>query len=389
MRAATRPSTVRQLTANLIALLLSIAVLWGIGEVVVRLATPPPDAGDLTEPLPNSPRVYRLRPGSVARRSGISVRINSGGFRDREYPRTKPPGVFRILLLGDSFTMGLGVPAESTYAKRLERSLAAPPVRALVSAAGRDSVETLNFGVGGYNTLQERLFLEEIGFGYAPDLVVVGVNLNDVYDERGRVVRTEGGVVEHRDLGASDGGSPIRRFRRTITATSRFASFLDYRLDQLRRRLREDSGADTRFNELFRTDNPGYASLTRELAAIRDACAAHGAGFLAALLPNMTNLDAEYPYRAAHAALAASADSAGLPFVDLLAGFLGRKPETLWVSWENPHPNAAGQAILAEGLLACLKERRLGPFSGPSAPTPSDFLPPATPDRPATTGRSP
>src|SRR5574337_1459165 len=36
-----------------------------------------------------------------------TVRINSKGLRDVEHPYEKPPGVFRILVLGDSYMEGL------------------------------------------------------------------------------------------------------------------------------------------------------------------------------------------------------------------------------------------------------------------------------------------
>lgn len=51
------------------------------------------------------------------------MRTNRDGYRGRDYERPKPAGVFRIRVLGDSFTMGLGVPEEQIYTNLLERSL--------------------------------------------------------------------------------------------------------------------------------------------------------------------------------------------------------------------------------------------------------------------------
>lgn len=69
--------------------------------------------------------LWAPRPGfrGEACHCGTDVRINSLGFRDREYSVQKPPGVFRILCLGDSTTFGHWLPVEKTYSKVLEELL--------------------------------------------------------------------------------------------------------------------------------------------------------------------------------------------------------------------------------------------------------------------------
>ena len=52
---------------------------------------------------------------------GVDVNINSKSLRDYEYAYTKPKDVYRILVLGDSFTFGWGVPFENTFSKVLEK----------------------------------------------------------------------------------------------------------------------------------------------------------------------------------------------------------------------------------------------------------------------------
>ena len=54
------------------------------------------------------------------------VHINARGLRDREIGYDKPPGVYRILILGDSFAEALQVPLEVTFAKQLEALLSTP-----------------------------------------------------------------------------------------------------------------------------------------------------------------------------------------------------------------------------------------------------------------------
>ena len=59
------------------------------------------------------PRIgWSLRPGgnsiiTTKDERSIPIQINSLGLRDTEHAYSKPPGVFRILMLGDSFTEAL------------------------------------------------------------------------------------------------------------------------------------------------------------------------------------------------------------------------------------------------------------------------------------------
>ena len=98
--------------------------------------------------------------------------VNSAGFRDRDYTLEPAPGVFRIAALGDSVTFGRGVPLDESFAKVLERSLN-------TNADGARRYEVLNFGVGGYNTVQEVELYRTKVRRYAPDLLVVVYVLND------------------------------------------------------------------------------------------------------------------------------------------------------------------------------------------------------------------
>ena len=92
----------------------------------------------------NSVISYELVPGSP----DGEFTINSAGFRGREITVSKPDGVFRIAIIGDSISFGFHCLWDETYAARLETLLnrQAPP--------GSTRYEVLNFGVPGYNVAQ-------------------------------------------------------------------------------------------------------------------------------------------------------------------------------------------------------------------------------------------
>lgn len=97
------------------------------------------------------------------RASPVQRTHNSRGLRNpREIPYEKPPGVTRVLLLGDSFFWGYGVNNEEVISAVLQ-TLVAP------------RVEILNGACSGYGTDQELLWLVEEGIRYQPDVVVVGL----------------------------------------------------------------------------------------------------------------------------------------------------------------------------------------------------------------------
>lgn len=107
--------------------------------------------------------------------SHARVTTNADGLRDIDRPRRKPPGVTRVLVLGDSMVEGLQVSLEETMPKQLEARLRA-------ALPGR-RIDVINAGVSGDSGPQELDYLEKDGLGYEPDLIIVAVTLrNDVHE---------------------------------------------------------------------------------------------------------------------------------------------------------------------------------------------------------------
>jgi hypothetical protein len=95
------------------------------------------------------------------------VRANSAGMRDREHAVPKPAGVYRIVILGDSYSEAKQVPIDSTYWSFLPGSLAR------CGFQPEKRVEVLNFSAAGYGTAQELLLLRLVAARYRPDLVLL------------------------------------------------------------------------------------------------------------------------------------------------------------------------------------------------------------------------
>jgi hypothetical protein len=106
-----------------------------------------------------------LRPNLDTCWNGTSFRTNGLGYRGPEISRRKPPGTFRVIVLGSSNTMGHGVEDVQTYARLLESWLAGQAV------PGRP-VEVVNLAVSGDSPTQQLLRLRDDAAGLDPDWIL-------------------------------------------------------------------------------------------------------------------------------------------------------------------------------------------------------------------------
>ncbi|MBX7244661.1 MAG: SGNH/GDSL hydrolase family protein [Candidatus Sumerlaeaceae bacterium] len=110
--------------------------------------------------------VYELIPGVEGIFRKKPVKINSSGFFDVERKIEKPPDTFRIAGIGDSIIFGWGAAKEYRFTDVLERFLND-------TTSGTVKFEVLNFGVPGYNTVQEERQLRTRVAEYSPDAVLL------------------------------------------------------------------------------------------------------------------------------------------------------------------------------------------------------------------------
>jgi lysophospholipase L1-like esterase len=149
----------------------------GTGEKQTDLPQIFPFSKESENPLLHAeliPNHYQLFNGFTVKLNTTIIKINSDGFRDEEYSIEKPPNTVRIIALGDSFTFGWGVNLSDTYVKVLERKLNEMNATA--------NFQVMNFGVPGYNTLEEIEFLKQKGLKYKPDIVLLGYAAGDLHN---------------------------------------------------------------------------------------------------------------------------------------------------------------------------------------------------------------
>ncbi|HOW97034.1 MAG TPA: GDSL-type esterase/lipase family protein [Kiritimatiellia bacterium] len=172
----------KRILPALLTLLIALVAAGAIGEFAVRrlgLAPPLPEQFKnyaSTPAMPYGPKPHSRASGrSFKGEFEYDYRHNAFGLRDGEHELSKPPGVFRILGLGDSFTYGVGAAFEETYLHRLEQMLNTRP-------GDHPRVEIIKAGIPRYFPEPERILLEKLGLQFQPDLVIVGFVPNDVID---------------------------------------------------------------------------------------------------------------------------------------------------------------------------------------------------------------
>lgn len=233
--------------------------------------------------------------------------INSAGMRDREHALEKPPDVFRIAVLGDSYAEALQVDLEETFWSVLERELSG------CSALTGRRAEVLDFGVSGHGTAQQLQVLRHRAWDYDPDLVLLAFVSNDVrnnsrvlegdparpyYVFRGDRLVLDESYLSHPAI--LERRAPLRRLRRAISDYSYLVQLLGETRNLLRRRELAEVYApkkdqiyvdptDERWQEAWRVTEAVLAKMHGEVAE-------RGVRFLLVLLsdPQQANPDPEW-----------------------------------------------------------------------------------------------
>jgi hypothetical protein len=120
--------------------------------------------------------IFELQPNVNRLLFGQPFTTNAFGMRDRPYTLKKPPGTFRIAVLGSSIDMGWGVGTQTMYVSRLEDWLNAHAARRGLNRR----FEVLNFAVAAYSPMQRLESFRRKAAQFHPDLVLFAATMLDI-----------------------------------------------------------------------------------------------------------------------------------------------------------------------------------------------------------------
>ena len=251
---------------------------------------------------------------------------NSLGFRDVEHEVVKTPGTSRILILGDSVSVGQGVPKrEQTWPAIVNQRL---------QGAGLP-IELLNFAVTGYNTQQEVWTLHDKGLVYQPDLVLVGYCLNDRK-------RSDGGVLPTLLEQEKQAEGVLRHRAHPLFMHSGLYRMARYRL------AASQQPTPTIYGDTVDESFEFLAELQGE----------HGFQVLLVVFPRFGKL-LNYRFPEEHARMEALAQRLGFHYLDLLPAIQQCRRDLVGkLAFDSYHPTPMGHGCAGEEVSRYLTEHR-------------------------------
>jgi hypothetical protein len=295
-----------------------------IGQVHVKWIGPWP-SDRTAEPLytpyaiqqtvyPDNPRGYFAKTPPDESSIGpysVTYSLNALGCRGRDYSIPKPAGRYRILVLGNSSALGVGVHEQDTFSDRLEKSL-----NAATQASSEDRYEVINCGARGSSTREQRVFYEQIASRYEPDVVLVAMSERDNLSERDE---QQGGFVHEHS-----------RYEDLLLT----ARLIQYARHQGQRPFE-------------------YSHVAEELAALNEACRVRRARLAVVLF---RNVEAAPHWRDLATAVSAKLQPLDVPVLDLgLALLKDHSASDVAVDALDQNPNEIAHRIAAEEIERMLR----------------------------------
>lgn len=363
--------------AAVLLVLLASTGLWHISNLIVEallassVAPNDPDPVARSARRPEGPRVppiyvetsrgIRLRrlmdaeivdPISNRR---VRFRTNALGMRGGSV-LPKQPGVTRILVLGDSITLAAYVEESETYPSLVQESL---------RQAGLNC-EVINGGLAGAALATELELLVEAGLLLQPDVVLVGLFLNDAAASA-FFVPPEGLLA----------GSPIVQRLAAQRLSYDLAEQGQERWERLSGRPFPERPFDA---DAWRTDRAAFEfeiasamsdwgvawfdwaweRIGAELEAMKELSAHQGFELLVALFPVTQQVEAEFVEDLPQRKFAATLGRLSIPVCDLLPALREafRANRTRALSYDHCHLTPAGYEVIAPVLSRFVLERK-------------------------------
>lgn len=273
-------------------------------------------------------------------------------FRLRSpYEQTeKPAGTTRVVVLGDSFTWGDKIAStDSVWPARLEGLLR--------ERFPTQRFEVVNAAQRGFTTANEAEMLQRVGWQFRPDLVIVQWLVNDAWPS------------------TSDFGHPFpidrlpnvhllpTRFRTGSIGGSALYAFVRAGVNS----LIHPAPMETRYDQFFQPDYPGYRQMKEALEQMAEAARAHAVPIVLVIWPEYVPghwTAATHPHRPLHERVEELARANGFHVLDLTPEF--EKAGGDWSRWWST-PWDSHPGVDAHGIAALAVERYLA--RSPWAPT--------------------
>jgi lysophospholipase L1-like esterase len=344
--------------------LVAIGVACGLCELGARMTFPRPPIASREPQITflYDPEIrYVMAPSQKGWIDDGPTTLNSLGFRGAEVTIPKPHGRFRVVVIGDSLTLGWGVADDETFSARLERLLHE-------RFSNRD-LDVVNLGVGGYDTRQEVTLLARNVSRLEPDLVLVGFYSNDVPDtlDDDRSSTGGGAVIvpsnpqpgQRLHMNPTPSGWWDRQLRKSRAiyiagrAFNRLRGAGEWGMTRFAMEIELLEGKDS--PKLDRAWNNVAVQFER-LHSLADA-QKFAVGVV--VLPCREQVMGQYPKARYQSRVRDIVAPLGFQVIDPLPLMTGNRKLELFIPYDRNHPSVAGHGIIAQAILRYLDEHRM------------------------------
>jgi lysophospholipase L1-like esterase len=358
MRTTHSKKVLLKITVSLAAFIIGIALF----EIGFRIFLPQPlefySLYKIMHSTPGKSPSHELIPNARSNYYGVPNAINSLGFRDREFGLKKPEGIRRIVFIGDSVAYGVGMRLEESFPKIVERMLN--------EGLEGEEYETINAGVVAYNFSNELAFFQNRVLQLNPDVVVLGITLNDTADDVKGVLKKRKSMM----------GNFIFMLNHTLRNRSHLYFFLQERIRRPLHYYGVLKSKDVKVRGFLEGDfsEKDRRRLTNTLSEMKRLSAARDIKFAAVIFPYEMQLDKERLDRFSrqlnkklkHSILDAApqklirdvCEKMDIPVLDLLTAFREQRDVDLFIQtsvfldWS--HLSPAGHLISAREIVKFL-----------------------------------
>lgn len=257
------------------------------------------------------------RPNAESELMGVRIRTDSSGFRrpDADTEALRKPASRTIIALGDSLTLGWGVPEGQTYPAVLEKTLNQKGPGCQVSV--------VNAGIGNSNTAMELARYEHDIRPLHPDWLILGFFINDAEPDPRPV---QSNLVRYSCLAS------LISMRLVTQVGTTYQNYIAY------------------YQSLYKTGKPGWEHLQVALETLGADLRRDNVRATIVLLPEMHEPRDFGPFRDSYQKISTLARSDEFEVIDASREFPAGSGRRFWVASDDAHPNAEAQQIFVNAL---------------------------------------
>jgi len=288
--------------------------------------------------------------------SNVPTSTNNFGLCEvQDRSLAKSENVLRIAVFGDSFTFGWGVRDDETFPYQLEKLLDD-------RLSDKCKVEVLNFGIPGFNTLQEFIYFSRFGMRFFPDVVLFQWFANDFETDGYKLTDLDtvkrGKLLDRRDRPQSP-KSDFGILTQFLTWLKKNSNLYEMAAPKVKNLLFNYFGMHVDADDYYYTSFETVGARLSIAALIEAAQFAKGKNiqFEVIIYPFMSALKTDFYQEKIYGKLESILSSHDIRIINLFPEvFAGRDYQDMIASNRDHHPNKLAHGLAAKAITNWLMD---------------------------------